>query len=175
MASTDIMIDMPCYHAILRVCAQARHVGRALDVLQQMIEQNLVPTDTTWKLLLWSAASDPVAAESIWKRGMANAGEQQRWTPSVPSLQALLVAYHTAGETAKIAKVYRDIVEQRNEEGMGMDRVILSQIEASWKVMNIFYEACKIHDISSAESISRLERLQFLPNGSDDYRYPGEG
>jgi hypothetical protein len=156
------------------VCAQARDVGRAQDVLQQMIEQHLVPTDSTWKLLLLSAANDPVAAESIWKRAMVTAHEGgERWTPSVSSLQALLASYHAAGETAKIAKVYCDIYEQRNGEGMGMDRIVLAQIETSSKVMIIFHEACKIHAPALAENISRLECLRFLPDGG--YEHHSEG
>jgi pentatricopeptide repeat protein len=164
------MIDMPCYHAILRVCAHARDATRALDVLQQMLEQNLVPTDTTWKLLLWASANNPTAAEAIWKRGMAYEGE--RWTPSAQALHALIASYQSAGETAKIAKIYRDIVEQ-NDAGMGMDRIVLSQIETNYKGMSIFYEACKVHETFFAESISRLECIQFLSNSANDN--PSEG
>lgn len=159
VANTEITIDMPCYHAILRVCAQARDVDRALDVFQRMTERDLIPTDNTWKLLLWAAANDPAVSEAIWKRGIAGKGDFY-WTPSVKSFRAFLASFHAAENSKRIASIYHDLVYEGGNDEMGFDRLVLTDVELSQTVMTMFYEACKLHQSDHADAIARLPSLQ---------------
>lgn len=109
-----------------------------------MIEGDLIPTDNTWRLLLWSAVNDPATAEAIWKRGVAQEGDHY-WSPSVKSLRALLASFQAADDNARIVNIFHGIGQERDDE-MGLGRLNLSDLESSRTVMIIFRKACKVHE-----------------------------
>ena len=93
------------YNVLLRACARAGDVTRAGDVMREIQASPRLenPSDRSWRECLRAAATARQAddAERIWREGISYHREhrlvvdepQQRWIPSVQSLQALLMAY----------------------------------------------------------------------------------
>ena len=123
MKTTGVKVDVPCYNALLRACAQAGDVQRAQDVIGTMQREEVDPNDTSWRLLLRSALSSDTChgnsekqdsldrvqlAEDIWKQGLSYRKNRSlrideplptsKWIPSVDTFLSLISVYWTEAE-----------------------------------------------------------------------------
>lgn len=90
--------DLACYNALLRACARAGDVDHAMDVLQKIKGDSLVPNNTSWREALKAAekARRSDLAEEIWRIGLDFHREHKiatPWKPAVDSFSHLISSY----------------------------------------------------------------------------------
>lgn len=135
--------DLACYNAMLRACAHAGDMTHVKDVLQRIKEDGLVPSDTTWREALRTAAKARRAdfAEAIWAKGLEFDQDRtlkQPWKPSVDSFSNLLAAYlreakDKRGDTqaqselyTKVITMYKDIMTGSSKRKIDKENLIES-------------------------------------------------
>jgi pentatricopeptide repeat protein len=142
MKTAGAQPDLACYNALLRACARAGDVDRALEVMRRLQDEGLHPNDKSWRELVRAAAkvrrSD--LAEAVWSMGKNypgrgkskdNAISAMLWKPSVESLGDLVNAYLRESHVVegdhekrtllkKIIVIYRNIMT--GSEGRIVDK-----------------------------------------------------
>jgi pentatricopeptide repeat protein len=187
--------DLACYNALLRACARAGDVDRALQVMRRLQAEGLHPNDKSWRELVRAAAkvrrSD--LAEAVWAMGKNYQGRGKRkdnamsamlWKPSVESFGDLVHAYlresHVVeGDDEKRMLLKKIIVMYRNimtgSEGrivdkadlLGNQSVLLMILQAivAWEKMEQV-EKHKVVLKNLGRSIATLESMERIQVGS---------
>ena len=73
MEAVGVEPDLGCYNALLKSCANAGNVDRAVEVLNQIVDtEDLEPNDTTWREMIRAAgkAGRTDIAISTWKKAI---------------------------------------------------------------------------------------------------------
>jgi pentatricopeptide repeat protein len=83
MKSSGVIPDLACYNVLLRSCARTGDIGRAMEVLSEMTDEDrddIEPNDRTWRELLKCAStarrSDMVLR--VWKMAIEHTGKQEK-------------------------------------------------------------------------------------------------
>lgn len=155
MKVAGVQVDVPCYNALLRACAQAGDATRAQEVIRTMLRDDLDPNDMSWRLLLRSASSVAIeesdqrsgtdiikTAESVWRQALSHRRSQRRiddqvstqWIPSVDSFVALISVYMRAAETTTTGDgdtqlLYRRVVQLYHDVLMSHDDMGMNRID----------------------------------------------
>ena len=118
--------DLACYNALLRACARAGDVNKALDVMRRIRQDGLHPNDTSWRELIRAAgkARRSDLAEEIWTMALKYRGDDDHpvmWRPTALSFGALASAYlrddgnNRRGMYEKVITMYNDVLLERQE------------------------------------------------------------
>lgn len=126
MKAVGATADLACYNALLRACAQAGDVNKALDVIRRIRQDGLHPNDTSWRELIRAAGkarrSDVV--EDMWTMALQYQGDDDHpvmWRPTAVSFGALASAYlrddgnNKREMYQKVITMYKDVLLEREE------------------------------------------------------------
>ena len=162
--STGLHLDLGCYHTLLRVCARANDLAHAETVVRDMLLEDSVvlPTDTTWRLLLQAAGNDVASVERIWKetamayhrkkpkqrRDNASSSaspiisaDDSAWTPSTDSFRLLLRVYAMNNQSETIVQLARAVKQGVDWQSFGTDRIDYTAVQHDVKIVQIVREA----------------------------------
>ena len=176
MEAVGVEPDLGCYNALLKSCANAGNVDRAVEVLNQIVDtEDLEPNDTTWREMIRAAgkAGRTDIAISTWKKAIEDTFENERGKPSrsrrkqtlsAKTLGALLAALVRGAEDDKIdrhtklrlyqlvVKIYEAVISRSFFLGMGnLDQTKILQ---NARVMAMFLQA--------------VVSLEYVLNGEED-------
>lgn len=176
MEAVGVEPDLGCYNALLKSCANAGNVDRAVEVLNQIVDtEDLEPNDTTWREMIRAAGKAGRAdiAISTWKKAIEDTFENERGKPSrsrrkqtlsAKTLGALLAALVRGAEDDKIdrhtklrlyqlvVKIYEAVISRSFFLGMGnLDQTKILQ---NARVMAMFLQA--------------VVSLKYVLNGEED-------
>jgi pentatricopeptide repeat protein len=124
--------DLACYNALLRACSRAGDVRRATDVLRRIIDDDLVPNETSWREAIKAAAKarSSYLAEQIWRQGVefhAHKQTSDKWMPSMDSFTALVSAYlreasDYSASMEKRCELYKKVISMYRDSMAGSER-----------------------------------------------------
>ena len=170
--------DVACFNVLLRACARAGDVSRALDVMRQIQSNpNLEPTDRSWCELLRSAttARQAETAETIWNQGISHHSQirryvdepERKWHPSISSLNSLLMAYSREAAVTEDASRRRELYERviqtyedvlMGERRMGLQRIDpMEMLDDRRVILSIIHALAELRPLVS--DTNRLEEL----------------